>query len=335
MSHALLPLEDEEGWEAAAGRLLDAYADGADRMSRGLAFDAIDAPEAVGRVAAVDGGSCVLLDLVSCGCVSVRASYTVRRPDDTYVDGPVVERVHVVGRDDAQEWWSELLRDFGWGLRPDLPPPRTRQTMGLWADAARSVLEHHAGRSALGDLDDGDVLVVDGSLEAEPGGPDLVTPLVERAAERGVLLAAVSKDSARTVGGLIPFTLEVEQAAEAAGAPARFLVDVTDALGLADRAFRTFAVRWDRRAPVLRLDVAADAVDHALELAGVLARTANDPTTAGYPYPLARAHRRVRYTSDTVVDRRRAMEALVSERRGSRLGMRLFGRGRDLLELAN
>ncbi len=240
-----------------------------------------------------------------------------------------------MGRDDADAWWSELLRDFGWGLRPDLPPPRTRTTMGLWADAARAVLEYHAGRSVLGELGDGDVLVVDGSLEGEPGGPDLVTPLAERADERGVLLAAVSKDSARTVGGLIPFPLEVEQAAEAAGAPARFLCDVTEALGLTDRGFRTFAVRWDRRAPVLRLDVPSEAAGHAGELVGALARTCNDPTTAGYPYPLARAHRRVRYTPHTVVDRRRAMEALVSERRGTRVGLRLFGRGRDLLELTN
>lgn len=335
MDVPLLPLEDEEGWTAATGRLLDAYAEGADRMSRDLVFDRIETPEAVGRVAAVDGGSCVLLDLVSCGCLCVRASHTMRGSDDAYADGPVVERVHVVGRDDADAWWSELLHEFGWGLRPDLPAPRTRTTMGLWADAARSVLEYHAGRSALGDLGDGDVLVIDGSLEGEPGGPDLVTPLAAHAAERGVLLAAVSKDSARTVGGLIPFPIEVEQAAEATDAPARFVCEVTDALGLAGGGFRTFAVRWDRRAPVLRLDVPSESADHVVQLAGALARTCNDPTAAGYPYPLARAHRRVRYAPDTVVDRRRAMEALVSERRGTRVGLRLFGRGRDLLELTN
>lgn len=335
MGHALIPGSDEEGWVAATARLLDAYADGADRAADNVTFDEVGEARAVPRVAAVDGGSCVLLDLVSCGCLCVRAAHTTRSADDAYEDGPLVERVHVVGRDEADVWWSDLLAEFGWGLRPDLPPPRTRQTMGLWADAARTVLEYHAGRSALADLGEGDVLLVDGSLESEPGGPDLVTPLAQRAAERGVLLAAVSKDSARTIGGLIPFLMELEHAAEAARAPSRFLCDVTDGLGLTDRAFRTFAVRWDRRAPVLRLDVPTGDAAHAAELAAVLARTCNDPTAVGYPYPLARAHRLTRYPPDTVVDRRSAMEALVSEKRGTRIGMRLFGRGRDLLELTN
>ena len=73
----------------------------------------------------------------------------------------------------------------------------------------------------------------------------------------------------------------------------------------------------------------------AQDIVGVIAVTANDPTVAGYPYPLARAHGRVRYEPTDVVDLRRAMESLVSESYGSRLGMRLFGRGRDLLDVGS
>lgn len=335
MDVPLLSSDDEGGLAAATRRLLDSYNAEAGGPLETAEFQPIGEPGAVGRVAAVDGGSCVLIDLVSCGCLSVRASHIVRKPDDSYEDGPVAERVYVVARRDAEAWWADVLAEFGWGLRADLPPARSRTTMGLWADAARSVLEYHATRSVLGGLAEGDVLLLDGSLEGEPGGPDLTTPLLQRAAERGVHVVAVSKDSARTIGGLLPFPIEVEQAAEKAGAAREFLCDVTNALGLSGHGFRTFAVRWDVRAPVLRLDVPDGDATHAAELAAVLATTCNDPTALGYPYPLARAHRRVRYTPDSVIDRRRAMEAIIAERRGTRLGMRLFGRGRELLELTN
>jgi NurA-like 5'-3' nuclease len=108
---------------------------------------------------------------------------------------------------------------------------------------------------------------------------------------------------------------------------------VTEALRLRENGIRTLGVRWDPRSPVFRVDVPESAASRAVELACAVLGTCNDPTVPGYPYPLARAHGRVRYPGDAVVDLRRGMEAIISERQGSRIGMRLFGRGRDLLDL--
>jgi hypothetical protein len=324
---------EHAGLGEAANRLLDAYEGGQAPALEALNFEPIPVPQVVPRVGAVDGGSCVLLDLVSCGVVAVRAAFTVRSPDDEHEDGAVMQRLHVVSRQDPEGWWNQLVAEFGWGQAVELPPPRGRQAMGLWADAARTLLEYDAARTLVRSLSKGDVLLLDGSLEGEDaGGGDLARSLAARARERGVLPVAVSKDSARSILGILPFPLEVEDRAHRLGVPGRFWVDVSKALGLLDRDFAVLAVRWAPSGSVFRVDVPRDLLAVAGELMGILGATANDPSVPGYPYPLARAHRRVRFEGSDVVDLRRAMEAMVSERRGARLGMRLFGRGRDVLD---
>jgi hypothetical protein len=286
-------------------------------------------------MAAVDGGSTVLLDVVSCGCVAVRAGFTTRDPEDVHSDGPVAERVGVLVRQDPHAWWRALVDEYAWGLSPELPAPRTRNVMALWADAARSLLEYHAARSALGDLAPGDILLLDGALEEDPSGLGLTASLLERARERNVIVLALSKDSARSIQGMLPFPIELEDMAARTQGPRRFMVDVTQALKLTGRGFRCFGVRWDATAPVMRVDLPDDRRHDAAAIVSAVGAACNDPSVAGYPYPLARIHRRVRFAPDTVIDLRRSMEALVSESRGSRIGMRLFGRGRDVLDLGS
>lgn len=298
----------------------------------GFAFRALAPSTHDGVAAAVDGGQSVVADLGACGVVAVRAGFTVRRPGDRFDDRTTFDAVHVVVRRNAHGQWSQWMRPYD--AAGELEPPALAgpQWLRAWCDAERSLAEAAAARQALRELESGDLLLWDGSLAAEDAAPSVLAKVHADARSRNVSLAGIAKDTSVSLGGLLPFTLELEEAAQRAQAPARFWVDLTDAVQAPTGLF-VYGVRFDPRASVYRVDVAAAAGQSPEESLERLAALANDVAFPGYPYPLARIHQRVHFADDEAADLKRRLESIVSERRGSLFGTRFFGRGRDVLAL--
>lgn len=283
------------------------------------------------NVAAIDGGNSVVADFGACGVVAVRAGYTLRRPEDAYDDHVTLEQAHLVAKRSARAQWEEFVRPYEWGAGLDPPTPSGAQWIRGWCEAERAVAEVDAARRALRHLSPGDILLLDGSLEAELPQARLLDGLLQACRAKSVDLVGVTKDTSLSIGGTLPFTLELEEAARESNAPAAFSVDVTDLLGRA-AVLRTFGVRWDARSPVYRVDVAAPP-GHVEDVLGFLSHICNDVAYPGYPYALARIHDRVHYSDHEGGDLKRELEAVVARGRGHLFSLRLFGRGRDVLTL--
>lgn len=280
--------------------------------------------------AAVDGGSSILVDLGASALLAVRAGTTHRHPDERFEDLVPPATFRLVRRSGVPSAWSDVLRRYAWGAEVEAPTLRAGQGFRPWAEAERSLAEFDAAMQALRALPPDSLLLWDGSLDEDGAAPALREALLRRAHAQRVHVAALSKDSTLTLAGTLPFPLEVEEWARQSRWPPRFWLDVTQAL---DRHgdVRTYAIRLDARGHVYRVDLPAQADPGAVFPR--LARLANDPAYPGYPYPLARIHNQVHFEDAETADLRRALESRVAERRGSLVGMRLFGRGRDVLAL--
>jgi hypothetical protein len=289
-------------------------------------------PDYAVRCAAVDGGHSVVSDFGSCGVIAVRAGYTVRSETDDYEDVVPYNDVHVVPRSEADRVWHQLTQGHDWGH--DLSPPRATgaQWVRAWCEAYRAAAEHDAARRALRVLHRGQILLLDGSLDPDPAHPSVVEGLLRIARREGIHVVGVTKDTTLSFAGMLPFTLELEAYAAESAAPARFWAEAGPPLGRHD-PFSLYGARFDARSPVYRVDVAA-ADDEPAQVLRSVAALCNDVTTPGYPYPLARIHDRVHFASHESGDLRRALEAMVAQRRGSLFSLRMFGRGRDVLRLA-
>lgn len=327
MAESATPIPDE----AARSLLGELGAGPTPPLAADLRFEPLDATDDPGRAAAVDAGQTIVVDLGTVGVVALRAGYTIREAGDGYEDVVALDTAHAVSRRTADEQWRRFVAPYAWGR--DLEPPLAAGTQWVhaWLESERAVAEMDAALRALRRLRAGDLLLLDGSLDNELPHADLMRHVADAARREGVHLVGVTKDTGLSFGGILPFTLELEEAAQRAAAPSRFFVDATRPLARAG-PFHTYGVRMDPRSPVYRVDVARDAANPEGVLGRILA-LANDVAYPGYPYPLARIHQRVHYAEDEALDLKRQLEGRIAERRGSLFSLRLFGRGRDVLAL--
>lgn len=284
------------------------------------------------RCAAVDGGSTVVLNARTAGLYAVRAGYVLREPNDRHLLRITTNTWRTATKRSTGRLWADLKKHYGWGVDVTSPKLDASRLVPQLAETERVLAEFDASRRALKELHPGDVLLVDGSFDDEERFAPLRENLLEWAEAGGVGVIGVSKDTGLSMGGTLPFTLELEELSTARKATTPWMVDVTKALSYDELGFQVFGMQFDPRSTPYRVDVSgvepADAASFLLSLC-------NDPAYAGYPYPLARVHHRVHYESGESMDLRRELEGIVARRRGHRLSMRLFGNGRDVLELAN
>ncbi len=283
-----------------------------------------------GRVTAIDGGQSLVVNLGVLGLIAIRAGYSTRLPNDRFLDVTTYSEARELVRRDVEAEWNRLVRLYAQDWPSPPPLPSGPHWLSAWAEAERSLAEFDAAQKALRSLEAGDLLLVDGSLDPALLNASWAEAVGEAARRRGVHVVGVTKDTSVTIGGDLPFTLELEDAARRQGAPALFAADVTDLVGGPER-FRTFGIRLDSRSPVYRVDVAAAEGGDSEAVLGRLAALSNDVAYPGYPYVLARIHDRVHFSEDESMELKAELESLVAERRGSLYSFRLFGRGRDVL----
>ena len=255
-----------------------------------LVFEAEALPRHLERLAppadtwAVDGGQALVAD-ARCLQVLVTRASRVRFQDGRCVTEEEGElRAHLLGgAEERTEALAGLDLD---GLRADTSVDvNLLRDRWEWDAACRSVEE----------ADPGALVLVDGDLQPDWRIPSsFLAELLRRAAERGVVLAGITKHSSLARGGA-PLLGQLElEAASVLGPRAMWWAPVahTRASVRADTGagLQVVAARLDPDARfAFRVDLPAGA-DPAVTL-GRLAALCDDAAFPGYPYPLTVADR--------------------------------------------
>lgn len=265
-------------------------------------------PTPAGTVWAVDGGSTTLADGRSFQVVATRAARVRFRAGVTdLVDSPPL-RIRAVSHAEMEPLATELLTELCGGEPeriPDLPRPvDALREWAEWAEVLRTIRE----------AEDGDLVLVDGSLH---GGP-LVPPQVVRTAhteavDRDVFLAGVVKASTLFWGRNAPLVTLLKRRGDRELGPVPWAARIsTDPVFGRLYPGEIFVAHLAPTAPhAFRVDVARGRATPE-EVLGRLASLADDAAFVGYPYPLARAHQAARVTGFAVADLRRAFRDRLS-----------------------
>ena len=296
-----------------AGRIREAAPpDLAERFSAAGGFDPASyrhcRPEFGGAVCAVDGSNTIVLDA---GCFAVAA---VRASVSAYAGGARLYHrttplyVVTVNPGTGNEDFDALFYDcFHRSPKVHLDhddPVRN-------AAVIRDTLEYRAAMEMAGELDAGDLIVLDGTLQVRHASHDeVVESLLNLCNLRGVLIAAVTKRTSLTWGGGHPIVPAAEGLARSLGISEPWYLSLSAAAGLLDR--REISA-WKQRGEqyVARLHPRADRAfkveipryydtERVERVFSALASFADDGRVTGYPYPLLDAHLTTRIGRDAV-----------------------------------
>jgi len=310
-----------------AGKIREcAPGDLVERFSACSGFDAASyrhcRPSFDGAVCAVDGSNAIILDAGSFAVAAVRASVSA------YAGGaPVCRRITplqlvTVNPGAGNEDFDALFRDCFHR------PPKVRLDHDdpiRNAAVIRDTLEYWAATEMAAELETGDLIVLDGTLQVRHASHDeVIENLLNLCNLRGVLIAAVTKRTSLTWGGGHPIVPAAEGLARDLGVPEPWYLCVSAVDDLIDRQEMH---RWKQRGAqyVARLHRRAQrafkveipkyySAEMAERVFSALAHFADDGRVTGYPYPLMDAHLTARIGIDAVEQVRqdlvRAMDLL-------------------------
>lgn len=278
-----MSLVTPRGTEDVARRIAQLLHDGDEERPR-LAALVPAAPPA--RVAAVDGSSVILaesgellLGAYRAGCVTLEKG----APAPARVPAPAAV---LLTRTDARTAVAERLEELG---LPAHGVPRLDPKGAL--DALRTLDEMQAALETLERLDEGDLLLIDGALQAR-GHVPLIDRVVARAAERRVDVVGVCKSTSITLGRA-PALVACQLAGRAFGTRT-WLAALPAPASVRGEVWAARLSPAEER--VFRFDVAS-ARPASDVLAGV-AGLCGHPAYPGYPSPLAMAHNAVLLNED-------------------------------------
>ena len=230
---------------------------------------------------AVDGGQITVADARCIAVLATRASRVRFRGGSCVREDEGDIRVHVLGTGENTAARAALELD---ALSPDCT---------VDGNLVRDRWEWDAVARCIDDAEPGAVVLVDGDLQPDWRiASSYLAALLERAADRDVVLAAVTKHSSLARGGA-PLLGQLELEAQALYGPramwwapiGRVRTDVGSGAGI-----QVVAARLDPDARfAFRLDLPGD-VDPASVL-GAISALCDDAAFPGYPYPLTVADR--------------------------------------------
>lgn len=287
--------------EGVAGRLARLLDGGGDRLGGeghgGLVAEpvielgALPKGDGPAEVWAIDGGQATVADARCVTVVVVRVARARWRHGECVAEevGPL--QAYLIGGDERRAILTQLA-DTGLELPGDTV---------IDANLLRDIAEWEALARTVEDAEPGALVIVDGDLR-----PDWRIPgawagrILARAAERGVVVTAVTKHSGLARGGApLVAALEAEAEADPALGPrsrwwaavARTAPGIEPMLRVAvarlDPSAR-FAFRVDLpAAPAAPAQAAAPAAPGPAEVLSMLASVSDDAAFPGYPYPLS------------------------------------------------
>ena len=296
-----------------AGRIREsAPADLAELFSACSGFDASSyrhcRPEFDGAVCAVDGSDAIVLDAGSFAVAAVRASVSAYTGGARLHHRTTPLQIVTVNPGAGNEDFDALFCDCF-----HCPPKVHLDHDDPVRNAAviRDTLEYWAAMEMAEELETGDLIVLDGTLQVRHASHDeVIESLLNLCNLRGVLIAAVTKRTSLTWGGGHPIVPAAEELARDLGVPEPWYLRVSAAEGLIDRLT---ARPWKQRGEqyVARLHPRAQRAfkveipkyyspEMVERVFSALAFFADDGRVTGYPYPLLDAHLTTKIGRDAV-----------------------------------
>jgi len=261
-----------------------------------------------GAVCAVDGSNTVILDAGSFAVAAVRASVSAYSCGTRLCRRTTPLHIVTVNPGTGNEDFDEIFHDcFHCSPKVHLDhDDPVRNTAVI-----RDTLEFWAATEMAAELDAGDLIVLDGTLQVRHASHDeVVEKLLNLCNLRGVLIAAVTKRTSLTWGGGHPIVPAAEGLARDLGIGEPWYLCVSAAEGLIDRReTQTWKQRGEQY--VARLHPRAERAfkveipkyyspEMVEQVFSALASFADDGRVTGYPYPLLDAHLTTKIGKDAV-----------------------------------
>jgi hypothetical protein len=255
-------------------------------------------PGSGGAVCAVDGSNTIVLDAGSFAVAAVRASVSAYAGSTRLYHRTTPLQVVTVNPGAGNEDFDTLFHDCFHcppKVHLDHDDP-VRNTAVI-----RDTLEYWAAMEMAAELDTGDLIVLDGTLQVRHASHDeVIENLLNLCNLRGVLIAAVTKRTSLTWGGGHPIVPAAEGLARDLGVPEPWYLCVSAAEGLIDRREtrpwkqrgEQYVARLHPRAQrAFKVEIPKYYSPEMVErVFSALAFFADDGRVTGYPYPLLDAH---------------------------------------------
>ncbi|MDI6800223.1 MAG: DNA double-strand break repair nuclease NurA [Actinomycetota bacterium] len=216
--------------------------------------------------------------------------------------------------------------------------PVALPTFGEILGAIRTLLEWQMAEESLGELQEGDLILMDGSLKATDFlPPAFLERILKKAAQKGVFLAGVSKKSSLSFGKYAPLIQRAGAIGNGAKKDKAWFYPLSRLDEGAESIINFGAVYAARLSPLsdfaFRIDINRFDTRPPAKVMGILQSISNDPVYLGYPYPLAAVHNRVRIEPADKEDLRYRLEGLTLQE-GVPLSdwEALFGNFHDILD---
>ncbi len=265
-------------------------------------------PSFDGAVCAVDGSNAIILDAGSFAVAAARASVSVYAGDMRIRCRTTPLEIITVNPGAGNEDFDALFHDC-FRHPPKVPLDHDDPTRN--AAVIRDTLEYWAAMEMAAELDTGDLIVLDGTLQVRHASHDeVIESLLNLCNLRGILIAAVTKRTSLTWGSGHPIVPAAEGLARDLDIPEPWYLCVSTAEGLIDREETH---RWKQRGGqyVARMHPRAQRAFkveipkyYNPEMVGrvfsALACYAGDGRVTGYPYPLLDAHLTTKIGIDAV-----------------------------------
>lgn len=278
-----------------------------------LSFHIIKEKEPPGLVVAVDGGSASVVKGRSFS-IGVHRVGAVFFRQGQRVDQKIFPlKLEVISRADLPGLYRSAYRDLV-GEEPSEVP-----AMEKMLDRLRLFSEWKMAQGVLDDLDENDMLLIDGSLKASIAPPHhFMLDFCRKAMEKGVHLVGVSKTSTLYWGDKSPLIPAVIKRGEKFHPNSKWFCQMSD------EKLHTISSNYFSNIFVARLKASSefgfrvdvnrfDPVD-ADHIFSALSWLSGDPSFLGYPYPLAAAHNIARVTLSEIEDIRYKLQSSAFER---------------------
>ncbi|MDO8886918.1 DNA double-strand break repair nuclease NurA [Candidatus Oleimmundimicrobium sp.] len=245
------------------------------------------------KIAAIDGGSVKIANGHSFNVGAYRYGYVLFSSNNLIKEeicSPIIETLSATN---AGKKFSKLYLEIAQEIPEELP--KWNKTL----DCLRELKEWTIAEKLLNELDDGDLLLIDGSLRSSKSLPGaLIERICKKAAEKKINLVGITKRSTFSWGKHSPLLPMIYQIGERAYPKKSWFCP------LSNFKENTIATRWfgniyaAKFSPtskfVFRVDINRFDSTNPKKIMDKLAAISDDPVYMGYPYPLAAIHNRVR-----------------------------------------
>lgn len=259
------------------------------------------------KIAAIDGGSASIVNGRSFRVGVYRCGYLVFEDGKLLGEKVYPPTIQPVSFSNAEEIFSrahfELLKEL-----PEESPAFDRVI-----DRVRMLREWSLANELAENLDEGDLILLDGSLRSSVALPyTLIDRVCKKAAQRGVHLAGVVKTSTLYWGKHTPLVPMVHRLGNEINPGRNWFCQLTDLKADPIHPTTDWDIRWfgdiyvaklsPRSDYAFRVDINRFDETDPKKIVELLVSCSQDPVYMGYPYPLAAIHNRVRIEPAQIED---------------------------------